>query len=79
MGYQKPLKRYNPVYDNNSQEASDKPDNRSTILWLPALKQKEDGSYEIKMFSSSRNSKYLMVVEGVNELGEYVTIKKSIE
>lgn len=79
LGYQKPLKRYNPVYDNNSQEASDKPDNRSTILWLPALKQKEDGSYEIKMFSSSRNSKYLMVVEGVNELGEYVTIKKSIE
>ena len=43
------------------------------------MKQKEDGSYEIKMFSSSRNSKYLMVVEGVNELGEYVTIKKSIE
>jgi len=79
LGYQKPLKRYNPVYDNYSQASSDKPDNRSTILWVPSLKQNEDGSYEIKMYSSSRGSKYLMVVEGVNELGEYVTIKKTIE
>ncbi len=58
---------YSPKYDVKS--AGNKPDLRSTILWLPELTTDRDGNASFEYYNSDDQGTYRVVIEGVDDRG----------
>lgn len=58
---------YSPKYD--VKQSGNKPDLRSTILWLPELATNKDGNASFDYYNSDGKGTYRIVVEGVDEKG----------
>jgi hypothetical protein len=58
---------YSPKYDVKS--ANNKPDRRSTILWLPELTTDQNGNAAFEYYNSDGQGTYRVVVEGIDDKG----------
>lgn len=58
---------YSPKYDVKS--TSNKPDLRSTILWLPELATDKDGNALFEYYNSDGQGTYRIVIEGIDDKG----------
>jgi len=58
---------YSPKYDIKI--AGNKPDRRSTILWLPELTTDKDGSASFEYYNSDGKGSYRIVMEGIDDKG----------
>ena len=66
-GYDNAKEFYSPKY--NVQNASNLPDQRSTVYWNPSVITGREGKAEISFFNSDQTGSYLVVVEGINGQG----------
>ena len=70
---------YSPVYKTKEQLESRMPDLRNTLLWLPDFTTDGDGKAMIQLYTSDRKGKYIVVVQGMNENGDFVSGMKTFE
>jgi hypothetical protein len=66
------LKRefYSPVYKTAEQQASHVPDFRNLLYWSPDIRPDAGGKKQISFFTSDRQGKYLLLIEGINRDGK---------
>ena len=64
---------YSPVYKTKEQIESRLPDFRNTLFWAPYITTDKEGKAGLQFYSSDRPGKYLVVVEGMNEKGNFVS------
>ena len=70
---------YSPVYKTKEQIESKMPDLRNTLLWLPDITTDGEGKALIQLYTSDRKGKYIVVVQGMNENGDFVSAMKTFE
>lgn len=70
---------YSPVYKSKEQIESRKPDLRNTLLWLPDITTDKNGKASIQFYTADRKGKYMIVVQGMNENGDFVSAMKPFE
>jgi len=58
---------YSPKYD--VKQSGNKPDLRSTILWLPELTTDKDGNASFEYYNSDGKGTYRIVMEGIDDNG----------
>jgi len=68
-GYYNKKEFYNPIYDKTEQ-IDDFPDYRNTLYWKPDIITNNKGEAHLEFSVSSINSKFIGVIEGVNDNGE---------
>ncbi|MBI1343072.1 MAG: hypothetical protein GC171_09075 [Terrimonas sp.] len=64
---------YSPDYSTGALQASRLPDLRHTLFWLPDINTREDGTAAFHFFTGDRKGRYRVVVEGMNEKGEFLS------
>lgn len=60
---------YSPVYENNLQFTSHKPDFRTLLHWLPNIEMNAQGKAKIGFYSSDVAGKYIGIVQGITASG----------
>lgn len=70
---------YSPVYETKEQIESRVPDFRTTLYWAPDITTGTDGKAKLQFYSSDRSGKYMVVVQGVNEQGEFISATTTFE
>ena len=64
---------YSPVYETKQQLEKRIPDFRSTLLWSPDITTGADGKAIIPFYTSDRSGKYMVIVNGMNANGDFVS------
>lgn len=69
------LKRefYSPVYSTKEQIEKKIPDLRNTLFWDASIRTGADGKATRRFFSSDMPGKYIVIVQGMNENGEFIS------
>ncbi|MEI9947075.1 MAG: hypothetical protein WDN26_22985 [Chitinophagaceae bacterium] len=70
---------YSPVYETKAQIESRLPDFRNTLLWAPDITTDKEGKARLQFYSSDRVGKYIVVLQGMNESGDFVSSTSTIE
>jgi hypothetical protein len=70
---------YSPVYETKEQIESRVPDFRTTLYWAPDITTGTDGKAKLQFYSSDRSGKYMVVLQGVNEQGEFISATTTFE
>ncbi|HJS55748.1 MAG TPA: hypothetical protein VJ765_14435, partial [Chitinophagaceae bacterium] len=70
---------YSPVYKTKEQIESRIPDLRNTLIWSPDINIDREGKALIQLYTSDRKGKYIVVVQGMNEHGDFVSAITSFE
>ena len=61
---------YAPVYDTEAQANSRMPDFRNLLYWSPNVKIGSLGNKQISFYTSDRQGKYIVVLEGITSSGQ---------
>ncbi|HTQ28535.1 MAG TPA: hypothetical protein VMI35_10415, partial [Puia sp.] len=61
---------YAPVYDTPGQTASRVPDFRDLLYWLPDVRPGANGKKQISFYTSDRQGRYLLFIQGVSNNGK---------
>jgi hypothetical protein len=61
---------YSPVYETDKQISSRMPDFRNLLYWSPDVSTDADGAHRLSFYSSDRQGKYLVVVQGITASGK---------
>ena len=61
---------YAPVYETEAQVSSRMPDFRNLLYWSPSVKTGSLGNKQINFYSSDRQGKYIVVLEGITSSGQ---------
>jgi len=64
---------YSPVYETKEQLEKRIPDFRNTLLWLPDINIDEEGETKIRFYTSDRPGKYMVILQGMNADGDFVS------
>lgn len=70
---------YSPRYETAAQIQSRLPDFRTTLLWAPDIVTDKDGMATINFYCSDLHGKYRIVMQGLNEKGDFVVANSTIE
>jgi hypothetical protein len=75
------LKRnfYSPAYETKEQLEKRIPDFRSTLFWTPDITINKNGSASLQFYSSDLPGKYLVLVQGMNEKGDFIAESTTLE
>jgi len=74
LGYQQPVQFYSPVYATDLEKSNPKPDYRTTIYWNPNVQIGADGKTALNFYSADIPSKYVVVLEGISQLGYLIRL-----
>ena len=72
-GLQLQRKFYSPVYDTKEKLESTTPDFRNTLLWIPDIDTDREGKALLRFYSSDRKGKYIAVLHGMSDNGDFVS------
>lgn len=78
LGYQQPVKFYEPVYETLEQKESSQPDLRTTISWKPSLQFNEQGEALIEFYSADTPTLYQVTGEGVSDEGKLIHFTREL-
>lgn len=70
---------YSPVYETPEQLERRIPDFRSTLYWAPHVWIEKDGKGELDFYSSDLPGKYIVVVQGMDENGDFISESITVE
>ena len=68
-GLQMQREFYSPVYDSPEKQQSRMPDLRTTLYWAPDIKTNLEGRSQLSFYTSDKQGKYIMVVQGISDDG----------
>jgi hypothetical protein len=68
-----------PGYSSSEQKNSHTPDFRNTLYWNPSVTPGNDGKYQVEFWSSDFASDYVISIQGFEDDGRNVSIKKIIK
>jgi len=74
VGYQQPVQFYSPVYATDLEKSNPKPDYRTTIYWNPNVQIGADGKTNLNFFTADIPTKYVVVLEGISQLGHIIRL-----
>jgi len=74
-----PLNFELPVYDDNDQKESAKPDARQVLLWEPEITFGEDQTIQLSFYTSDLSGRYVITLQGMTEKGKPVFEQQVIE
>jgi hypothetical protein len=72
-GLQMQREFYSPSYATKEQLQNRIPDFRNTLYWNGDVQADKDGKTKLQFYSSDLKGKYLVVVQGMNETGGFVS------
>ncbi len=70
LGYQHPMKFFQPAYENASVRSTWPPDFRSTIYWDGKIKPDSYGNINFGFYTADKATSYTVTIEGVTDSGE---------
>jgi hypothetical protein len=78
-GLQMQREFYSPVYETKEQIEKRIPDFRTTLFWTPDIITDNEGKAALRFYSADRKGKYVAVLQGMNEQGNFVTGSTTFE
>ncbi len=69
---------YSPHYSEKDPGKARIPDLRNTLYWDPNVRIDEQGKATIEFYTSDFHSDYVIVVEGITEKGDFISVRKTI-
>lgn len=78
-GLQMQREFYSPVYATREQFQNRIPDFRNTLYWNGEVQTDKDGKAKLQFYSSDLKGKYLVVVQGMNDTGGFVSATATFE
>lgn len=78
-GLQMQREFYSPVYATREQFQNRIPDFRNTLYWNGDVQTDKDGKAKLQFYSSDLKGKYLVVVQGMNDTGGFVSATATFE
>jgi hypothetical protein len=70
---------YSPAYDTKEQLQRRIPDFRNTLYWNGDIQTGKNGKTNLRVYSSDLKGKYIVVVQGMNETGDFVSATTTFE
>ena len=70
---------YSPMYETKKQIESRLPDLRNTLLWSPDIITDTNGKASINFFSADVKGKYIVIVQGMSQHGDFVKAVTTFE
>ncbi len=67
-----------PDYSSEEMMKSRIPDFRNTLYWNPSVQRDIDGNYMMEFWSSDLPGDYEIIIQGINDEGKTVSLKKII-
>jgi len=67
-----------PDYSSQERMQSRIPDFRNTLYWNPSVQRDTDGNYMMEFWSSDLAGDYEIIIQGINDEGKTVSLKKII-
>ncbi len=74
-----PLSFKSPVYEDNDQRNSEKPDARQVLLWEPDISFGENQTIRLPFYTSDLSGRYVITLQGMTEQGKPVFEQQYIE
>ncbi len=68
---------YSPVYETSAEREKRTPDLRSTLYWTTDVMVDKSGKSSLQFYTSDQRGKFLVWVQGFNEMGEPVSTTSS--
>lgn len=72
-GLQMQREFYSPVYETEEQVQKRIPDFRTTLFWTPDITTDKEGKATLRFYSADRKGKYIAVLQGMDEKGNFVS------
>ncbi|MFR9564798.1 MAG: TonB-dependent receptor plug domain-containing protein [Rikenellaceae bacterium] len=79
LGYQHPIKFFQPSYEIASVKSTWPPDFRSTIYWDGKLKADSYGNINFGFYTADKATSYTVTIEGISDSGEVCIGSTTIE
>jgi hypothetical protein len=70
---------YSPAYATKEQLEKRIPDFRNTLYWSPDISTDKEGKAMIRFYTSDRPGKYMVVLQGMNDNGDFIATHTTFE